>query len=153
RKELDVDKLSSVGLSVESFNRIAKLAQDAVRHYTELASVKDGISHLTERHVAEQISKETNIESGQLLQGKRDNSRYLQMEAELGKSVVNQENAIHALAEAIRINRAGIAEPNTPIGRFIFAGTTGVGKTYMVEKLAEFLFEDSTAMTRIDLSE
>src|SRR5947207_10469812 len=82
-----------------------------------------------------------------------ETARLLRMEEELHGSVVAQEEAIKALARSVRRSRAGLKDPNRPIGSFIFMGPTGVGKTELARALAEFLFDDENAMVRIDMSE
>ncbi len=79
--------------------------------------------------------------------------KYVDLEAQLEKRVVGQEPAVKAVADAIRRNRAGLSDPNRPLGSFLFIGPTGVGKTELAKALAEFLFNDEKALTRIDMSE
>ncbi len=106
---------------------------------------------VTEQDIAEVVSRWTSIPVGRLLES--ESERLTHLEQELGKRVVGQEEAIRAVANAIRRSRAGIAEENRPIGSFIFLGPTGVGKTELARALAEFLFDDENAMLRIDMSE
>ena len=101
--------------------------------------------------IAEIVSRWTGIPVGKMLQGERE--KLLHLEEELHRRVVGQEQAIHAVAEAVRRNRAGLSDPRRPIGSFIFLGTTGVGKTELAKALAEILFDDETMLTRIDMSE
>ena len=101
--------------------------------------------------IAEIVSRWTGIPVGKMLQGEREKLLYL--EEELHCRVVGQEQAIHAVAEAVRRSRAGLSDPRRPIGSFIFLGTTGVGKTELAKALAEILFDDETMLTRIDMSE
>ncbi len=101
--------------------------------------------------IAEIIAKWTGIPVSKMLQSERE--KLLQLEAELHKRVVGQEEAIEAVADAVRRNRAGLQDPKRPIGSFIFLGTTGVGKTELAKALAEVLFDNENAMTRIDMSE
>src|SRR3546814_16427283 len=84
-----------------------------------------------------------------MLAGERE--KLLQMEAQLGKRVIGQEDAVKAVSAAVRRSRAGLQDPNRPLGSFLFLGPTGVGKTELTKALAEFLFDDSTAMVRIAL--
>src|SRR5437762_4035042 len=77
----------------------------------------------------------------------------MHMEKRLGKRVIGQEDAVEAVSNAVRRNRAGLGDPNRPIGSFLFLGPTGVGKTELARALAEFLFDDENAMVRIDMSE
>lgn len=101
--------------------------------------------------IAEAISKSTGIPVGKMLQSEKE--KLLHLEDELHQRVVGQEEAITAVADAIRRSRAGLSDPRKPIGSFIFLGTTGVGKTELAKALAGYLFDDETMMTRIDMSE
>lgn len=101
--------------------------------------------------IAEAIAKATGIPVSKMLQSERE--KLLLLEDELHKRVVGQEEAITAVADAIRRSRAGLQDPKKPIGSFIFLGTTGVGKTELAKALAEYLFDDESMMTRIDMSE
>ena len=101
--------------------------------------------------IAESIAKATGIPVAKMLQGERE--KLLHLEEELHSRVVGQEEAIAAVSDAIRRSRAGLQDPKKPIGSFIFLGTTGVGKTELAKALAEYLFDDETMMTRIDMSE
>ena len=106
---------------------------------------------VTAENISEVISKWTGIPVTKLLQSERE--KLLHLEEELHKRVVGQEEAIQAVADAIRRNRAGLNDEKKPIGSFMFLGTTGVGKTELAKALAEFLFDDGDNMTRIDMSE
>ncbi|MEN9684514.1 MAG: ATP-dependent chaperone ClpB, partial [Bacteroidota bacterium] len=101
--------------------------------------------------IAANIAKATGIPVTKMLQSERE--KLLQLEDELHNRVVGQEEAISAVADAIRRSRAGLQDPKKPIGSFIFLGTTGVGKTELAKALAEYLFDDEAMMTRIDMSE
>lgn len=101
--------------------------------------------------IAEVVSKWTGIPVKRMLQSERE--KLLHLEAELHKRVIGQEDAIAALSDAVRRSRAGLQDMKRPIGSFIFLGTTGVGKTELAKALAEFLFNDENALTRIDMSE
>ncbi len=101
--------------------------------------------------IAENVAKATGIPVAKMLQGERE--KLLNLEEELHNRVVGQEEAITAVADAIRRSRAGLQDPKKPIGSFIFLGTTGVGKTELAKALAEYLFDDESMMTRIDMSE
>ncbi|WP_119079737.1 ATP-dependent chaperone ClpB [Chitinophaga alhagiae] len=101
--------------------------------------------------IAENVAKATGIPVTKMLQSERD--KLLQLEDELHKRVVGQDEAIVAVADAIRRSRAGLHDPRRPIGSFIFLGTTGVGKTELAKALADYLFDDESMMTRIDMSE
>lgn len=101
--------------------------------------------------IADVVSKWTGIPVNKMLESER--AKLLRLEDELRKRVVGQEEAIGAVADAVRRNRAGLQNPNRPIGSFLFMGTTGVGKTELAKTLADYLFNDENAMTRIDMSE
>jgi ATP-dependent Clp protease ATP-binding subunit ClpB len=101
--------------------------------------------------IAESVAKSTGIPVTKMLQSERD--KLLKLEEELHNRVIGQEEAITAVADAIRRSRAGLQDPKRPIGSFIFLGTTGVGKTELAKALAEYLFDDESMMTRIDMSE
>ncbi len=101
--------------------------------------------------IAESVAKSTGIPVSKMLQGQRE--KLLNLEEELHKRVVGQEEAITSVADAVRRSRAGLQDPKRPIGSFIFLGTTGVGKTELAKALAEYLFDDEHMMTRIDMSE
>ncbi|MCF6368731.1 ATP-dependent chaperone ClpB [Rhizobium halophilum] len=103
----------------------------------------DGIAHV--------VSRWTGIPVDKMLEGERE--KLLRMEDELAKSVVGQGDAVQAVSRAVRRSRAGLQDPNRPIGSFIFLGPTGVGKTELTKSLARFLFDDETAMVRLDMSE
>ena len=106
---------------------------------------------VTPDHVAAIVSRWTGIPVDKMLEGERD--KLLRMEQELGKRVVGQQEAVDAVSKAVRRARAGLQDPNRPIGSFIFLGPTGVGKTELTKALAEFLFDDESALLRIDMSE
>ncbi len=106
---------------------------------------------VTEEEVADIVSKWTGIPVSKMLEGERD--KLLRMEDELRKRVVGQEEAVRAVSDAIRRSRAGLSDPNRPIGSFLFLGPTGVGKTELCKALAAFMFDTEEAMVRIDMSE
>jgi ATP-dependent Clp protease ATP-binding subunit ClpB len=106
---------------------------------------------VTESEVAEIVSKWTGIPVSRMLEGERD--KLLRMEEVLGKRVVGQQEAVKAVADAIRRTRAGLSDPNRPSGSFMFLGPTGVGKTELCKALAEFMFDTEDALVRIDMSE
>ncbi len=112
------------------------------------AMVKEEV---TADDIAEVVSRWTGIPVSKMLQSERE--KLLHLEEELHKRVIGQDEAIRAVADAVRRSRAGLQDPKRPIGSFIFLGTTGVGKTELAKALAEFLFDDETMMTRIDMSE
>ena len=101
--------------------------------------------------IAEVVSAWTGIPVGRMLEG--ETQKLLRMEEELGRRVVGQREAVAAVSDAVRRARAGVADPNRPTGSFMFVGPTGVGKTELAKALADFLFDDERAMTRIDMSE
>ena len=104
-----------------------------------------------ENEIAEVVARWTGIPVDRMLEGERD--KLLKMEEALGKRVIGQKDAIVAISNAVRRARAGLQDPNRPIGSFLFLGPTGVGKTELTKALAAFLFDDETAMARIDMSE
>jgi ATP-dependent Clp protease ATP-binding subunit ClpB len=106
---------------------------------------------VTPDNVAHVVSRWTGVPVDKMLEGERD--KLLRMEDELAKRVVGQAEAVHAVSTAVRRARAGLQDPNRPIGSFLFLGPTGVGKTELTKALASFLFDDETAMVRIDMSE
>jgi ATP-dependent Clp protease ATP-binding subunit ClpB len=106
---------------------------------------------VTANHVAQVVSRWTGIPVDRMLEGERE--KLLRMEEQLGKRVVGQAEAVHSVATAVRRARAGLQDPNRPIGSFMFLGPTGVGKTELTKTLAQFLFDDEHALIRIDMSE
>jgi ATP-dependent Clp protease ATP-binding subunit ClpB len=112
------------------------------------AMVKDEV---TSEEIAQVVSRWTGVPVTRMLEGERD--KLLKMEERLGKRVVGQDEAVKAISDAVRRNRAGLGDPHRPIGSFLFLGPTGVGKTELCKALAEFLFDDENAMVRIDMSE
>ena len=108
-------------------------------------------NEVTAEHIAEVVSKWTGIPLARLLSGERD--RLVSMEQSIAKRLVGQEEAVTALSNAVRRNRAGLSDANRPIGTFLFLGPTGVGKTECAKALADFLFKDPQAMVRVDMSE
>ncbi len=130
----------------EQESRLKELELEMQNDQNEL--IKEEV---TAENISEVISKWTGIPVTKLLQTERD--KLLNLEAELHKRVVGQEEAIQAVADAIRRNRACLSDEKRPIGSFLFLGTTGVGKTELAKALAEFLFDDENNMTRIDMSE
>jgi ATP-dependent Clp protease ATP-binding subunit ClpB len=125
-------------------------AENTLRELT-----KSGQSMIKEEvgseQIAEVVSRWTGVPVSRMLEGERD--KLMQMESRLGVRVIGQEDAVRAVSDAVRRNRAGLGDPNRPIGSFLFLGPTGVGKTELTKALAEFLFDDENAMVRIDMSE
>jgi ATP-dependent Clp protease ATP-binding subunit ClpB len=121
----------------------------------QLAENQDGTSlikeEVTREDIAEVVAKWTGVPVMKMLQGERE--KLLKLEDELHQRVVGQEEAIEAISDAVRRSRAGLQDMKKPIGSFLFLGTTGVGKTELAKALAEYLFDDENAMTRIDMSE
>ena len=124
----------------------------------ELAAAKEGVagSKIVEEEVGTEqvaavISAATGIPAGRMLEGERE--RLLDMEGELGRRIIGQDEAVLAVSNAVRRARAGLSEPNRPMGSFLMLGPTGVGKTEMAKSLAAFLFDDDSAVLRIDMSE
>lgn len=117
------------------------------------AAVKDPIitESVTPEDIADVVSRWTGVPVNRMLESEKE--KLLRMEDELHKRVVGQEQAIHAVADAVRRSRAGLSNEKRPIGSFLFMGTTGVGKTELAKALAEFLFNDENMITRIDMSE
>ncbi|MBR4842135.1 MAG: AAA family ATPase [Bacteroidaceae bacterium] len=137
------------------YGKLKELEQDIANIQQELHS-KQGDSALVKEEVtaddiAEVVSRWTGIPVNRMLESERE--KLLHLEEELHKRVVGQEEAISAVANAVRRSRAGLQDPKRPIGSFIFLGTTGVGKTELAKALAEYLFNDEKLMTRIDMSE
>lgn len=137
------------------YGKIAEL-EKALKHETgELVKIQKDKKMLKEEvdaeDIAEVVAKWTGIPVSRMLESER--SKLLRLEDELHQRVVGQEDAVYAVANAIRRSRTGLQDVNRPIGSFIFLGTTGVGKTELARALAEFLFDDEHAMVRIDMSE
>ena len=130
----------------EKEEELSKVELEMQNHQNEL--IKEEV---TAENISEVIGKWTGIPVTKLLQSERD--KLLNLESELHHRVVGQDEAIQAVADAIRRNRAGLSDDKKPIGSFLFLGTTGVGKTELAKALAEFLFDDENNMTRIDMSE
>jgi len=144
------------------YGRVAEIRYGKVKEQEELivqlSAQLDAISEkrllkeeVDAEDIAENIAKATGIPVSKMMQSERE--KLLHLETELHHRVVGQEEAITAVADAIRRSRAGLSDPRKPIGSFIFLGTTGVGKTELAKALAEYLFDDESMMTRIDMSE
>ena len=136
--------------------RYGKLAgaQQRLKELTEKqAAIKDPIitESVTPEDIAEVVARWTGIPVNRMLESEKD--KLLRMESQLHKRVVGQDKAIEAVSDAVRRSRAGLSNEHRPIGSFLFLGTTGVGKTELAKALAEFLFNDESMMTRIDMSE
>ena len=153
-----VNKEKEAAVSAQDFEKAAIYRDQAKKLQTEIDTLKKdwkGGDHdhltVTEEDVAEVVSKWTGVPVQNLK--KSDSERLLHLEDELHKRVIGQDEAVHAVATAIRRARAGMKDPKRPIGSFLFLGPTGVGKTELAKALAEFLFDDERAIVRIDMSE
>jgi len=160
-------ELEELGIQAKTAERNGDYAKVAEIRYGKMAATQKRIDELTAKaesikdplvteavtpeDIAEVVAKWTGIPVNRMLESEKD--KLLRMEAELHKRVVGQEQAIRAVADAVRRNRAGLSNEKRPIGSFLFMGTTGVGKTELAKALAAFLFNDENMMTRIDMSE
>jgi ATP-dependent Clp protease ATP-binding subunit ClpB len=153
RAERDADLEKAAELR---YGRIPELEQTVADQQSQLEEMRsDGGSMLTEEvteeDVAEVVAKWTGIPVARLMEGEVE--KLIQMESRLHERVIGQDEAVAAVANALRRSRAGLADPNRPIGSFLFLGPTGVGKTELARALAEFMFDSEQAMIRIDMSE
>lgn len=139
--ELRYGKIKEAQEKLESY-------QQQLKAQSENSLIKEEVTY---DDIAEVVAKWTGIPVTKMLQSERE--KLLKLEDELHKRVVGQEEAIEAVSDAVRRSRAGLQNPQKPIGTFLFLGTTGVGKTELAKALAEYLFDDENAMTRIDMSE
>ena len=137
------------------YGKIKALDDEILRVQEELKKYQGGNAIIKEEvtpdDIADVVSRWTGIPVSRMLQSERE--KLLHLEDELHKRVIGQDEAIQAVSDAVRRSRAGLQDPKRPIGSFIFLGTTGVGKTELAKALAEYLFNDETMMTRIDMSE
>ena len=135
------------------YGTIADLKKELEEKEAQLSKSDRAIiqNEVTEEHIADVVSKWTGIPVARLLSGERE--RLMKMEEAIHERVVGQDEAVTALCNAVRRSRAGLGDPNRPIGTFLFLGPTGVGKTELSKALADFLFNDPNAMIRIDMSE
>ena len=137
------------------YGKLKALEDDIAKIQNQLRDTQGGEAMIKEEVTAEDIadvvSRWTGIPVSKMLQSERE--KLLHLEEELHKRVIGQDEAIQAVSDAVRRSRAGLQDPKRPIGSFIFLGTTGVGKTELAKALAEYLFDDDTMMTRIDMSE
>ena len=137
------------------YSKLKALEDDIKAIQAQLASAQNGDSlvreEVTADDIAEVVSRWTGIPVTKMMQSERE--KLLHLEAELHKRVIGQDEAITAVSDAVRRSRAGLQDPKRPIASFIFLGTTGVGKTELAKTLADYLFNDETMMTRIDMSE
>ncbi|MBR1782541.1 MAG: AAA family ATPase [Bacteroidales bacterium] len=160
-------ELEDLNLQAKTAERNGDYAKVAEIRYGKMAQTQKRIDELTAKaeaikdpivteavtpeDIAEVVAKWTGIPVKRMLESEKE--KLLRMESELHKRVVGQDEAIRAVADAVRRNRAGLSNEKRPIGSFLFMGTTGVGKTELAKALAEFLFNDENMMTRIDMSE
>ncbi|MEO5595385.1 MAG: ATP-dependent chaperone ClpB [Chitinophagaceae bacterium] len=144
------------------YGRVAEIRYGKIKEQEEIiAEMTQQLSELSEKRllkeevdaedIAENVAKTTGIPVARMMQGERE--KLLHLEEHLHERIVGQEEAIAAVSDAIRRSRAGLQDPKKPIGSFIFLGTTGVGKTELAKALAQYLFDDESMMTRIDMSE
>jgi ATP-dependent Clp protease ATP-binding subunit ClpB len=140
--EIRYGKLQALNAEIEETQKLLHQTQNGSAMIKEEVDAED---------IADVVSRWTGIPVKKML--KSESEKLLHLEDELHKRVIGQEEAIEAVADAVRRSRSGLQDPRRPIGSFIFLGTTGVGKTELAKALAEFLFDDETMMTRIDMSE
>ncbi|HTE09355.1 MAG TPA: AAA family ATPase, partial [Chitinophagaceae bacterium] len=156
--KLEAEKAEREG----DYGRVAEIRYGKIKEQEEISNKMSlQLSTLSEKRllkeevdaedIAENVAKATGIPVSRMMQGERE--KLLHLEEHLHERVVGQEEAITAVSDAIRRSRAGLQDPKKPIGSFIFLGTTGVGKTELAKALAEYLFDDESMMTRIDMSE
>jgi len=146
----DYGKVAEIryGKIKEAQEKLEKLQQQVAENQSEKSLIQEEV---TNEDIAEVVAKWTGIPVTKMLQSDRE--KLLRLEEDLHKRVVGQNEAIIAVSDAVRRSRAGLQDQNRPIGSFLFLGTTGVGKTELAKALAEYLFDDESAMTRIDMSE
>ena len=149
-REGDYGKVAEIryGKIKQEQERLAELQQQLEENQKGKSLIKEEV---TNEDIAEVVAKWTGIPVTKMLQSERE--KLLKLEDELHKRVIGQEEAIQAVSDAVRRSRAGLQDQKKPIGSFLFLGTTGVGKTELAKALAEYLFDDESAMTRIDMSE
>ncbi|HEY0311111.1 MAG TPA: ATP-dependent chaperone ClpB [Allosphingosinicella sp.] len=158
------EQLDAARLELEQAQRAGDLAKAGEIQYGRIPGLERQVAEaqavsqsamlreeVTSEDIAGIVSRWTGIPVDRMLEGERE--KLLQMEAQIGKRVIGQQAAVEAVSRAIRRARAGLQDPNRPMGSFLFLGPTGVGKTELTKALAEFLFDDSAAMVRIDMSE
>jgi ATP-dependent Clp protease ATP-binding subunit ClpB len=149
-REGDYGKVAEIryGKIKEAQERLTVFTKQLQENQSGTSLIKEEV---TREDIAEVVAKWTGIPVMKMLQGERE--KLLHLEEELHKRVVGQEEAIEAVSDAVRRSRAGLQDMKKPVGTFLFLGTTGVGKTELAKALAEYLFDDENAMTRIDMSE
>lgn len=147
RRKTDLTKMSEIQYGkIPELEKQLQAAMKAEKQEKHLLR-----NRVTDEEIAEVVSKWTHIPVSKMLEGERE--KLLKMEDELHKRVIGQDEAVNVVANAIRRSRAGLSDPNRPIGSFLFLGPTGVGKTELCKALARFLFDTEEAMVRIDMSE
>lgn len=157
-------QIDALRTDAEKYQREGNLEKSSQILYAELPALERELGQATEAENTSMVSEEvraediadvvsawTGVPVGKMLEG--ESEKLLHMEERLGKRLIGQEEAVQAVSDAVRRSRAGIADPNKPIGSFLFLGPTGVGKTELAKSLADFLFDDEQAMVRIDMSE
>ena len=146
----DYGKVAEIryGKIQEAKKELERLQQELEENQKENALIKEEVTY---EDIAEVVAKWTGVPVTKMIQSERE--KLLRLEDELHKRVVGQHEAIGAISDAVRRSRSGLQDPKKPIGSFLFLGTTGVGKTELAKALAEYLFDDENAMTRIDMSE
>jgi len=149
-RETDLEKAAAIryGELPELEQAVADATKQLDERQGTLRMLKEEVD---EEDIAEVVSKWTGVPVARLMQGEMQ--KLVRLEEVLHDRVIGQEDAVHAVANAIRRSRAGLSDPNRPIGSFLFLGPTGVGKTELARSLADFLFDDERAMVRIDMSE
>ncbi|MCG9973268.1 ATP-dependent chaperone ClpB [Christiangramia crocea] len=149
-REGDYGKVAEIryGKIKEAQEKLERLQEKVAENQNEKSLIQEEV---TNEDIAEVVAKWTGIPVTKMLQSERE--KLLKLEDDLHKRVVGQDEAIVAVSDAIRRSRAGLQDQNRPVGSFLFLGTTGVGKTELAKALAEYLFDDESAMTRIDMSE
>lgn len=149
-REAEYGKVAEIryGKIIETQKKLDELQIELLENQSEKSLIKEEV---TNEDIAEVVAKWTGIPITKMLQSERE--KLLNLEDELHKRVVGQEEAIEAISDAVRRSRAGLQDMKKPLGTFLFLGTTGVGKTELAKALADYLFDDENAMTRIDMSE
>jgi len=158
------EQLDQARLELEQAQRNGDLAKAGELQYGRIPEIEKQLTEaqaathgamlreeVTDQDIAAVVSRWTGIPVERMMEGERE--KLMQMEAVIGARVIGQEEAVKAVSAAVRRARAGLQDPNRPLGSFLFLGPTGVGKTELTKALAEFLFDDSSAMVRIDMSE
>jgi ATP-dependent Clp protease ATP-binding subunit ClpB len=154
RARVELDNAKRKG----DYERAGKLSYDTIPNLEKKLAATEGADRgamveeaVTADHVAQVVSRWTGVPVDRMLEGEKE--KLLRMEDEIGKRVIGQAEAVAAVATAVRRARAGLQDPHRPIGSFMFLGPTGVGKTELTKALAEYLFDDETALLRMDMSE